>query len=56
MKGKATDTGHKIQIYQIYISALSVQKHLGPSHAIIHQSVHTNPTKLGGGQGRHKAL
>lgn len=56
MKGIATDTRHKIQMYQIYISALSVQKHLGPSHAIIHQSVHNNPTKLGGGQERHSTL
>lgn len=54
MKGIATDKLHKIQRYQEAI--LSVQKHLGPSHAFIHQSVHTNPTKSGGGQVRHKTL
>lgn len=54
MKDIATDTPHKIQRYQE--ATLSVQKHLGPSHAFIHQSIHTNITKLGGGQERHKTL
>lgn len=54
MKGIATDTLQKNQRYQE--ATLSLQKHLGPSHAFIHQSAHTNPIKLGGGQGRHKTL
>lgn len=54
MKGIAIGTLHKIHRYQE--GTLSVKKHQGPSHAFIHQSVHTNPTRLGGVQGRHKTL
>lgn len=54
MKSTATHTLHKTQRYKE--ATLSEQKHLGPSHAFIHQCVHTNPTNLGGGQGRHKTL
>lgn len=54
MKSLAIHALHKIQRYKE--ATLSEQKHQGPNHAFIHQRVHTNPTNLGEGQGKHKTL
>lgn len=54
MKSLAIHALHKIQRYKE--ATLSEQKHQGPNHAFIHQHVHTNPTNLGEGQGKHKTL